>query len=93
MDNPPIKVIDYGLLIIKRRGQPAFERQGVIISSTPSTIERAPGPNYVRNRLALLWQIYSRCVLPIHFRQWGHRRRDLSLDKATMAWRTAGKVG
>ena len=44
--------------------------------------------------LALLWQIYSRrFLLPIHFRQCGHRFGGSRAMSATMAWRTNGKLG
>ena len=59
------------------------------------------GPNALRRipeacfqRLALLWQIYSRrCSLQIHFRQCGHRCGGSRAMSSRMAWRTAGKVG
>jgi hypothetical protein len=51
---------------------------------------RAPS----RSRLALLWQIYSRCFsLQIHFLQCGHRCGGSRAMSSTMAWRTAGNVG
>src|SRR5437660_2586398 len=45
-------------------------------------------------RLALLWQIYSRCFsLQIHFLQRGHRCGGGRAMSSRMAWRTAGNVG
>src|SRR4051812_25661883 len=46
------------------------------------------------SRLALLWQIYSRCFcLPIQTWQYGHRRGLDRMMRSTMAWRMAGSVG
>ena len=47
-----------------------------------------------RIRLALLWQIYSRCFsVPIQVRQYGHRRGLDRMMRSTMACRMAGSVG
>jgi hypothetical protein len=52
------------------------------------------GGDFVRRKLALLWQIYSRCLsLQIHFLQCGHRCGGSWAMSSRMAWRTAGKVG
>ena len=46
------------------------------------------------DELALLWQIYSRCLsLQIHFLQCGNRCGGSWAMSSRMAWRTAGKVG
>ena len=46
------------------------------------------------SRLALLWQIYSRCFsVPIQVRQYGHRRGLDRMMRSTMACRMAGSVG
>src|SRR5262249_26218663 len=44
-----------------------------------------------RASLALLWQIYSRRLLQIHFRQCGHRCGGSRAKSSRMAWRTAGE--
>ena len=47
-----------------------------------------------RRILALLWQIYSRrCFSLICLLQYGHRGFGGRRIRATMAWRTAGRLG
>ena len=46
------------------------------------------------DRLALLWQIYSRCCFSlICLLQYGHRCGRGRTMSSTMAWRTAGRLG
>src|SRR6267143_1209981 len=53
------------------------------------------GPvGYGLQRLALLWQIYSRCCFSlICLLQYGHRCGRGRTMSSTMAWRTAGRLG
>jgi hypothetical protein len=71
-----------------------FEKMAAGLSRLADALDRAIEAPAKPVFLALLWQIYSRrCLLPIHFRQCGHRCGDGRSMSSRMAWRTAGKVG